>query len=176
MPIQLEVKQADVLTVVGDALILSFDGAAPGMEGAIARQFDHRFPDAELLEEIKAQVRYPVPLGSAALVELYEGSSPYKAVILASTLHHLEVLDQSGRAINVINAFGQSLELCQQAGFSNIVTPVLSGGWRLSTHAAFSAMLQVLSGYRGESKLRCVTVCSIEPIEHLCELCRTVGF
>ena len=55
------VEHGDVLQTGTDALLLTIDGAKPGLEGNIARAFAKRFPDD--WEIIEGGVPFPIALG-----------------------------------------------------------------------------------------------------------------
>src|SRR5688572_32287691 len=92
---KLEIVDRDLLTATGDAVFLPIDGeiaignasSISRSLGRIAREFSRRYPDVDLVEEIDAQAQFPIALGSAAPVELPEGS-PFRYAILLSMLAH----------------------------------------------------------------------------------------
>lgn len=86
----LELVTGDVLDAKADALLLNIDGAKRGMEGNIARQFARRWTDD--WEDMQRDVRYPVPIGRTVAVP-WGGDCPWRLILFASTLHHLDVLD-----------------------------------------------------------------------------------
>ena len=60
---------------------------------------------------VAAQVRFPLPLGHTALVELPEGCSSFRWVLLMSTLPHMADLGQATYRNAVRSAFARGLEL-----------------------------------------------------------------
>ncbi len=126
------------------AIILTIDGLAQGMEGNVARAFARSYP--ECWEKLALDIQYPIPLGQCRLYEIdrdiaEEEHCPYHYVIVASTLHHVEVFDENQK-IQVINqALISALSLAsQKSDIVDIATVILSGGWRLSEETAFTAM------------------------------------
>lgn len=85
-----------------EAIILTVDGAKKGMEGNIARAFLNKYPTAwELLEY---EITYPIPLGMSKIFNIEDDDDcNQKFCIIASTLHHLDVLEQSNKR-NTINS------------------------------------------------------------------------
>lgn len=55
----------NIFTGNEQALILTVDGAATGMEGNIARAFSRHYP--ECWEELSLDIDYPIPLGQSRL-------------------------------------------------------------------------------------------------------------
>lgn len=128
---------ANILDVPADALLLTIDGAKAGMEGNIARQFARRWP--EDWTYMVRSLRYPIPLGRTVALP-WEGDAPWKLFLFASTLHHLDVLEDGEKAAVVTRAFLEGLKLCIKHGAKSLSTPVLQGGWRLSQQQALDAM------------------------------------
>lgn len=126
------------------ALILTVDGAATGMEGNIARAFARLYP--ECWEELSLDIDYPIPLGQSRLYEIDEGvaeeeNCPYRYVLVASTLHHLETLDNNQKNRIIQTALISALSLTMQKGIKQLATAILSGGWRLPEAEALQAMI-----------------------------------
>lgn len=126
------------------AIILTVDGLAQGMEGNIARAFARLYP--ECWEELSFDIQYPIPLGQSRLYEIDEGlaedeNCPYRYVLLASTLHHLETLDNQQKTQVISQALTSSLSLAAQKSIKQLATAALSGGWRLSEMDALHAMV-----------------------------------
>jgi O-acetyl-ADP-ribose deacetylase (regulator of RNase III) len=138
----LEIVTGDVLDLAADALLLTIDGVKRGMEGNIARQFERRWPDD--WKDLQRTVRYPVPLGRAVAVP-WHGDFPWRLVLFASTLHHLDVLDdQQKRGVTRSSLF-EALQLCDRHRASSLATAVLQGGWRLSPE---EALLEMQTAYQ----------------------------
>ena len=144
----LELVSGDVLDVHTDAVLLTIDGRKPGMEGNIARQFARRFPEDWLY--LQRDVRYPVPIGRSVIVP-WDGDCPWSHILFASTLHHLDVLEEYEKLRVIRLALTEALQLCVRHGISSLSTAVLQGGWRLSPEAALSEME---STYRSASCLQ----------------------
>lgn len=136
-PMPLRVIHADLFSVRADALLLTIDGARRGLEGNLARQFARRHP--EDWEDVEAQMRYPLALGRAACLQMH-AECPWRNVLVAATLHHLDVLTDGEKALVVRRAFTEALALCGRHGVRSLASPVLRGGWRLPLERAFSAM------------------------------------
>lgn len=139
----LEIVTGNVLDTTTDALLLTIDGAKRGMEGNIARQFARRFP--EDWEFMQRDIKYPVPLGRSVAVRWY-GDCHWRFLIFASTLHHLDVLDDQQKLAVVRSALSEALRHCVRLRINSLATAVLSGGWRLSAQAA---MIEMNSAYEG---------------------------
>lgn len=131
------IVNANLLDVPSDALLLTIDGAKAGMEGNIARQFAKRWP--EDWADMVRTIRYPIPIGRTVAVP-WEGDAPWKLFLFASTLHHVDALDDREKAVIVSRAFVEALQLCVKHRVSSLSTPVLQGGWRLSQEQALVAM------------------------------------
>lgn len=133
----------NIFTGNEQALILTVDGAATGMEGNIARAFSRHYP--ECWEELSLDIDYPIPLGQSRLYEIDEGgaedeSCPYRYVLIASTLHHLDTLDNEQKTQIISRALTSALSLASHKGVKQLATAVLSGG--LPETEALQAMIQ----------------------------------
>jgi hypothetical protein len=135
---QIRVVQADLFSVKADALLLTIDGARRGLEGNLARQFARLHPDD--WEDVEAQVRYPLPLGRAMCVQMHV-DCPWSAIVVASTLHHVDVLSDDERVVVIRRAFAETLALCGRHRLRSLASAVMRGGWRLTLQQAFSAMV-----------------------------------
>lgn len=131
------VVNANILDVAADALLLTIDGSRAGMEGNIARQFAKRWP--EDWADMARAIRFPIPNGRTVALR-WEGDAPWKLFLFASTLHHLDVLDDREKAAAVSRAFLEALTLCVKHRVASLSTPILQGGWRLSQQYAIDAM------------------------------------
>jgi hypothetical protein len=130
----------DVLAQPADALLLTLDGAAPGMEGRLARAFGRRWPEAWAL--VAEEIPLPMGLGETADVALpADSGAPFRGVVLAATLHHAQPLDDRGKRAVVRTAVEAALKLCAENGWASLACPILSGGWRLREEDALPAML-----------------------------------
>lgn len=161
----LEVRAGDVLTVDAESLVVPIDGTLrPAVEnldrilGNVGRQFLRRFPDAQLLDALEAQLDLPLALGKAAPIEVQ--NAPFRTVVVVSTLHHAQALDHAAKATIARTAFANAVQEAVRAEAKSLATTVLQGGWRLSPQAAFGAMLQALPRAHGDEVA--VTVCCLE--------------
>lgn len=138
----LDLVTGDVLDAKADALLLTIDGAKRGMEGNIARQFARRWPDD--WEDMQRDVRYPVPIGRTFAVP-WDGDCPWRLILFASTLHHLDVLDDGQKRSVIRSSLTEAMQLCVQHQATTLATAVLQGGWRLSTEDALQEMRSIYS-------------------------------
>lgn len=145
----------DLFSGKEQAVILTVDGQSAGMEGNLARMFARRYP--ECWEEISEQINYPIPLGQARRYLLdselteYE-NCPYRCVIIASTLHHLEVLSKAYKTQIIHQALISALSLSTQSMISELATTIMSGGWRLPEQQALQAMTQAYQQFSQANK------------------------
>ena len=158
--------EGDVVSESADALLVPIDGTfIPRADridrvlGNIGRQFVRRFPEAALLEEIEAQVDFPMALGAVAPVELSE--PPFRLAIVVSSLHHADQLDTTSKRATVRSCFARALAIAEREGVAVLASPVLQGGWRLSPEVAFAEMIHA-HRLKPASKVE-VRVCCIEP-------------
>lgn len=133
----IKIVEGDVLASDADAVILTIDGAKWGLEGNTARSYARRWPDAWM--EIEDAVRYPVPLGRCVAV-LPENESPFRLVLLASTLDHLDVMSDSQRAGIVRAALSDAISLSLRHRAGHVATALMTGGWRMDVRSALEAM------------------------------------
>jgi O-acetyl-ADP-ribose deacetylase (regulator of RNase III) len=124
-----QILQGNALDARADALVLTIDGARRGMEGNIARAFARRWPDA--FEEIEEQIRYPIPLGRTVATHP-ESDCPFRTVLFASTLHHLDVLTDTQKSAIIASALTEAVNLALKHRCRSVATAVMSGGWRLA--------------------------------------------
>jgi hypothetical protein len=168
--------QADVFDQVADAVVITIDGLIEQRRlnvdrqlGNMGHQFMRRFPGADLVGKISAQARFPLPLGHAALVELPEGCSSFRWVLLMSTLPHLGDLGQAACSNAARSAFARALELAHGAGARTVATGILTGGWRLEPWAAWASMVDVLRAMRRTPNLELI-VCVKEALDEIVRL------
>ncbi len=139
MPLKLQ--QGNLFDAPSQAIILPIDGAAKGMEGNIARAFARLYPDA--WEELEYDIDYPIPLGTAKIYPIHEELGCKNThVIIASTLHHLDVLEKSDKLKIISSALRASLSLASSQSISSVCTGVFTGGWRLDIEDAFQEMVK----------------------------------
>ncbi len=133
------------------AILLTVDGLASGMEGNIARAFERKYP--ECWEELNLDIQYPIPLGQSRLYEIDDGlaedeNCPYRYAVIASTLHHLENLNNQERQQIISRALKSALSLTAQKGIGTLATTILTGGWRLPETDALITMLKTYQDFR----------------------------
>jgi len=90
------------------------------MEGRLFRMFDKKHPDADVVEEVDSQLDHPIPLGRSVLLELEDGTSPYKALVLLSVLDHGTSMTTSQRRAVVRGALDHALRLASANGFADV--------------------------------------------------------
>jgi hypothetical protein len=181
--IDLRIESGDVLERAADAILLPIDGAlAPQASsvairrslGRIARSFDQRYPECDLVDELDAQVAFPLPPGQAAPVEL---SGPFRYAIVLSLLAH-HPADTGGESLRhaSTSALASALQLCDQLGLASAATPLLKGGWRLSSQQAMASMLGVIGGIELRHPLR-LSICILdEDVALFRQLAASMGF
>lgn len=84
-----------------------------------------------------------MPLGRT-LVTRPDLDCPFKAVYVASTLHHLDVLTDKQKAGIVTSALSEAVGLAMCHRVRSLASAVMTGGWRLPFDAALGAMLDCL--------------------------------
>lgn len=134
----LNILQGNVLDSDSDAIVLTIDGSTKGMEGNISRQFALRWPD--VWQEIQNEMTKPIPLGRVMEFET-DGECPFRLVLLASTLHHREVLSDAVKQGIIRDATERSLVIASRYNILKIATAIMTGGWRLSMQKAFLSMV-----------------------------------
>ncbi len=137
----IEIIQGDVLTSDADAVILAIDGAKRGMEGNIARAYARRWPDAWM--EIEDEIRYPIRLGRTVAIHP-ENESGFPLVLIASTLNHVDTLDEQRKAAMVRSALSEAIQLAIGHRVRQLATAPMTGGWQLELEPALAAMMSVL--------------------------------
>ena len=133
----LKLLNSNVLDAKADAIVLSIDGAAKGMEGNLSREFASRFPG--VWNEIQNKIEYPVPLGSVIEFET-AGKCAFRLVLLATTLNHLEMISDPARQKIISDVTEKSLNIAAKYKINAIASPLLTGGWRLTMQKAFLSM------------------------------------
>lgn len=169
----------DALSADAEVLVAAIDGTiTPRVEqldrvlGNIGRAFVRRFPSADFITELEAQLDLPLPLGRAALIEVSE--CPFRAVVLVSSLHHVEHLDGAARRALVRTCMAAALTTASKAGFRSVATAVLQGGWRLAPEVAFPPMIDAITSLPDTPS---VGVHCIDPavFQSLAPLARSLG-
>jgi hypothetical protein len=152
--IRVRIVDGDLLESSAQAIMLPIDGALPSNAdstliqrslGRLARAFARRYPDCELVDEIDAQVTFPLALGRVGHLELPAGS-PFRVALLLSMLPHQadQTSDEAVRAA-AAGAFAQALSVCDALAVESVATPLLKAGWRVPTGAAMTLMLKALA-------------------------------
>lgn len=137
----IELRQGNLFESRSDAIILTVDGGSKGMEGNIARTFARMYPDA--WEELEYDIEYPIALGSAKIYSIDPELECHNShCIVASTLHHIEILENSEKLKVISSALRSSLYLSSQKRLSSVCTAILAGGWRLEIEEALEEMLK----------------------------------
>jgi len=146
----IEIINGNIFESEAEAIILTVDGARAGMEGNIARSFQRNYPD--VWEELEYDFEYPIGLGSAKIYPIHEDlQCKNKFCILASTLHHIDTLEDLEKLKILSSALRRSLILASGRSVSSVCSVVLSGGWRIKTVEAFKEMVKTYSRYRSAS-------------------------
>lgn len=177
---QLHILHGDVLNSKADGLVVPFDGTlVPGegeydrILGNVGRQFMRRFPEVDLLDEMEAQIDFPVALGHARALELDAG--PFRTLILVSTLHHIQDVDASAKRAIVRASVASAIRVAQQQQLPRVAAPVLQGGWRLEPDVAFIEMLKAVDG--SDASLTVLVYCNdTTRFQHLESIARAYGF
>jgi hypothetical protein len=152
--IRVSIVEGDLLDSSARAIMLPMDGAVPGSAdatliqrslGRLARAFARRYPECELVDEIDAQVTFPLALGRVAHIELPDGS-PFRVALLLSMLPHQadQTSDEVVRGAPA-GAFAQGLGVCDTLAVESVAVPLLKAGWRVPTGAAMTLMLKTLA-------------------------------
>jgi hypothetical protein len=161
---KLQIVEGDCSDHTGDAIVVTVDGLADvaqpprgGPElvklvdrrvlGKVGHDLLRKCSEPNLIiNEICDQVRFPLSDGEAISVELPEEEAPYRLMVLAAILPHLgeAAVDRRSRRGIVQSAFARALEICHAAGVERLVTPLFTGGWRLTPGEALEAMMNVL--------------------------------
>lgn len=130
---------SDILDFPAEALLLTIDGAASGMEGNVAQQFGRRWP--EDWSEMRRHIKYPVPLGRT-LAMAWEGDAPWRLYLFASTLHHADILTVDQKRAVAKSALAEAIRLCVRYKARTLASPLLTGGWRLDPQEAGDLMAE----------------------------------
>jgi hypothetical protein len=171
----LEIVEGDLFDSTSDAILLPVDGALPANAsakqiarslGRLAREFAQRNPD--FLEEVESQVTFPIPLGGAAEVELGE-----RWVLLVSMLSHLQT-DEASLKNAMTRGFQSALARCHSLQIRSLATPLLKGGWRISTEVAASLMLREIASAKMDLTIE-VRVIDQGAYLRMKELARSLG-
>jgi hypothetical protein len=133
----LRLLHTNVLDATADALLLTIDGQGRGLRGNIAHAFQRRWPDA--YEDFESQLRFPIPLGTAVRIDA-DTDSPWRTILFASTLHHLETLNGDARHEVIRQGLRSALDVAARTGLRTLATTPMKGGWRLHAPEAYRTM------------------------------------
>jgi hypothetical protein len=153
----------NVLDAEADALLLTIDGQARGLRGNLAHAFQRRWPEA--YDEFESQLRFPVPLGTAVRID-GDTDSPWRTILFASTLHHVETLDGAGKLAIIQRALGSALQIAVRTGLRTVATAPMKGGWRLTTPEAYRTMHAVWLGSALRRSGGSLLVCCLNAAEY----------
>jgi len=135
-----ELVHGDIVKSTDDAVIITVDGAAKGLEGNISRQFKQVYgEDWEIVEESFA---FPISLGCSAYVET-DPPIPNKIVFAASILDHRNVVNRHQMPGVVRSALSEIFETAVGLRLESISCPLLKGGWRMDAITALKVMVAV---------------------------------
>lgn len=142
-----EIYKGNILDSDAEAIILTVDGMRKGLEGNVSRAFERMYP--ELWEELQYEFKYPISSGFSKIYSIdpiFECTN--KFCILASTLNHIEILDNKQKLKVISSALTSSLALASRNGVTTICSCILSGGWRLELIDALIEMLKTFERYK----------------------------
>ncbi len=159
----LKLLHTNVLDAQADALLLTIDGQACGLRGNVAHSFQRRWPEA--YEDFEAQLRFPVPLGSAVRIDA-DTDSPWRTILFVSTLHHLEALDDRARHSVIRNGLLSALEIAARKGLRTLATTPMKGGWRLKSPAAYRTMHETWLSSALHRTGGTLLVCCLDDVEY----------
>lgn len=145
-----ELTCCDVLDSAADAVLLTIDGTGRNLFGNVAQGFQRRWPDD--FNDLTRLIRYPLPIGRVQAIAL-DGECPFRIAIVASTLHHVGVLDETQKLAVSRTALFAGLELAHRHGATTLASAVLAGGWRLPAAVALRAMRETYSRFPHRSAL-----------------------
>ena len=142
-----DIVKGNLLEGSEEGVILTVDGSARGLEGNIARAFARKYP--EVWEEVEYRIENPIPLGTAKVYEIDpELECENKYCFIASTLHHIEVLDNVQKLRISGSAMWAVLSLASVKRISSVSSGILSGGWRLEIEEALDEMVKTYRAAR----------------------------
>ena len=146
----MQLVQSDVLDAhtQAEALLLTIDGQHRSLRGNAAHQFIRRWGE-ESYEDFERGLTFPIALGGVVRVDA-DTDAPWRTILFASTLHHLDTLDEAGKIGVLQRGLAKALAACELGGIRTLATAPLKGGWRLEAIAAYAAMMPVYdaSGFR----------------------------
>jgi O-acetyl-ADP-ribose deacetylase (regulator of RNase III) len=159
----INILQCNVLDAKVDAIILSVDGAAKGMEGNISRQFALRWP--VVWQEIQDEISQQIPLGNVIEFEPVNDYS-FRLILMASTLHHREVLSGAAKQGIIRDATEKSLKLAARYSINTVAAPLMVGGWRLKLQSAFLSMVDGYESARRNNINTNLDIHILQPGDH----------
>jgi O-acetyl-ADP-ribose deacetylase (regulator of RNase III) len=139
--VPISVIQGNVLDAKADSLVITIDGAKKGLEGNVARAFARRWQDA--FWDIEEQIRYPLPLGRTVATHP-ENESGFPLVLVAATLHHIDVLTDSQKVGVIRSALTEAIGLARRNHANTVAMTAMTGGWRLDESIVLGCMFDVL--------------------------------
>ena len=171
----MNIVQGNVLDAKAEAIILTVDGVAKGMEGNLSRQFALRWPD--VWQEILDEIRHPIPLGKVMAYEPV-AECAFQLIVLASTLHHREVLTDKAKQGIIRAATERSMNIAAEYRISTIAAAVMAGGWRLKLQDAFLSMVDGYESARQNNIDANLDVYILQPddFETIQSLTQTIGW
>jgi hypothetical protein len=140
-PVQLRIVEGDLLESGAEAVMLPIDGTLPvhASTALIERSL------GRIARSFHAQVDFPLPLGSAAPVELGTDGSFRVAIVLSMLAHHADRTSDDQLRAAAAGALAAGLGLCDALGLASVAAPLLKGGWRVSSQVAMTLMLRTIA-------------------------------
>jgi hypothetical protein len=179
----LSLVHGDVLEAHADALIVPIDGTMvprPGhterLLGNIGRALVRRFAEADIIDELEAQLELPLALGRAAVIHIAGSGARFGSLVVVSTLHHADTLDAARKRALVSHSLTAALDVAARAQLGSLATAVLQGGWRLSAEVAFQAMLDGWAAAPRQAPDLAIHTLDAALVEHMKQLARSLGF
>ena len=154
---------------------MTVDGAAKGMEGNLSRQFALRWPD--VWSEIQDEIRHPITLGRVIEYEPVADCS-FQLILLASTLHHREVLSDAAKQGIIRDATEKSLRIAEKYSINTVAASLMVGGWRLAMQSAFLSMVDGYESARRNNVNANLDIHILQPSDYetLQALARNIGW
>lgn len=164
---RIQIVNGNILDSTDDAIILTIDGAARGMEGNVTRCFARKY--SELWEDMEQEISFPLSLGQVQAVKIPAGwGCPHRFALMASTLHHKDVLFDEEKMKVIKRALSRALSLATQKGCITVAATMLTGGWRVPLLSAFESMIDVFQRFQSVNTIPLnVTIYVINESEYL---------
>ena len=165
----------DILTFKSDALVLTIDGTAPGMQGRIAREFQQRWP--ETWGNIEKSLHFPMKQDLPVFINI-TNHEYWKKVILLPVLNHTQLLSVDEQRTRIRHIFIRTIRQAIQQNISGMAAPVLKGGWRLSADQALLSMLDAYEACLPRSKTLKLNICINDNsiYQSLLGICTSMGW